>query len=67
MEATEEGKAMCQLTERFLNALYDNPASLEHNDVVHQITDALKFECGRAMFGKVLCEDTRAAGVCDKE
>ena len=65
MEVTEDAKVMRHVTQKFLDALYDNPASLEHSDLIHQITDALKFEYGRVIFGKVLCADPRAAGVSD--
>lgn len=63
-EQTEEGKAFRGVVQKFVDALYDNPTSLQTSDILHQITDALKFEYGRVILGKVLLNDPRISDVC---
>lgn len=63
-EVTEEGKAFRSVVQRFVDSLYEGGSSLQNGDVLHQITDALKFEYGRVILGKVLLGDPRISDVC---
>ncbi len=61
---SEEANNVRNITQKFIDALYENPASLAEGDLVHQVTESLKYDVGRAVFGKTLVTDNRVSGVC---